>query len=92
MRAAPDEVEFAKVLKAVGEGTQPTLDGHPPTCFAIPSDWMNKDNTLESLIKEIFEDDPSETGKKRAILTQTNEDCRKVNFIVRDEYLTVAVA
>jgi hypothetical protein len=83
MRADPTQAEFAALLKRIGEGEHPTLPNHPPTCMAIPKDWIAPDNNLYYLIDWIFEDDPTTYGRDRSILTQTNDDCRKVNMQVR---------
>jgi hypothetical protein len=79
MRADPVEAAFASDLKLIGEGRHPQIEGHSESSCPIPAEWMCSEQTVEALQREVFGDDPSESGANCAILTQTNEDCRKIN-------------
>lgn len=80
MRVDPVAVEFSDLLKRVGEGRHPTIPGMDKSIFRIPDGWV-LDN-ITDLCKWAFRNDPSVTGEKSAILTQTNADCNRINLAV----------
>jgi len=82
MRADPQEAAFAMKIRELGEGRHPRIPGHPESSCPIDKSWIIPEQTIEGAQKWTFGANPSETGKSCAILTQTNDDCRKINLSV----------
>jgi PIF1-like helicase len=79
MRAAPEEAAFAALLRDIGDGNHPRVPGMPDSTFAVPPEWVLKDQSIKGLATWCFDGNPSETGKSRAILTHLNDDCCRIN-------------
>ncbi|XP_059486735.1 uncharacterized protein LOC132203177 isoform X2 [Neocloeon triangulifer] len=82
MRANPQELEFAKLLRSIGEGTAPTHPSLPPNSFIVPREWVIESSKLEDLLQWTFGEDPATSGKEACVLTHLNDNCRLVNSMV----------
>jgi hypothetical protein len=87
MRAAGAEADFARLLKEVGEGRQPTHRSLPPQSFIVPDEWIIPSQSLDELIQWCFGDNPTVGGRDAAILTHLNKDCREINLAVKYIYI-----
>lgn len=83
MRTDADELDFANLLKKIGEGRQPTHPDLPENSFVVPKSWVLQSQKVEDLIQWTFGDDPSTAGENCAILTHLNKTCKEINNTVK---------
>jgi len=79
MRTDADELEFANLLKRIGEGKQPSHEDLPENSFLVPKEWVLESQQVSKLITWTFGDDASKSGEDCAILTHLNKTCKEIN-------------
>lgn len=79
MRTLPEEVEFAKFLRDVGNGVATQKHDFYEDTVRFPKTMIVEDRQLSTLIKWTFGSKPSISGAKSAILTPFNKDCTLIN-------------
>jgi PIF1-like helicase len=82
MRTDPTELNFARLLKEIGEGRQECNPALPPMSFMVPKEWVIESGVMKDLLDWCFEKQYSVNGADCAILTHTNQNCTMINHQV----------
>ena len=89
MHVIPEEIEFAKYLLTLGNGTATVHSEEGEDMFQIPSQYLV--NTIEKLIQKVFPGLDSGYSDKyfvshHAILTPINDNVDKINESIMEKF------